>query len=289
LIADACVCATLHRRLQPIRYHASMPAFPLPSRALIGMVHTHALPATPHHRHTLDRAIRDAISDARALASAGFDAVLLENMHDRPYILPPHPPETTASMTRIAGAVRDALPKLALGIQILSCGEREALAIALATSASFIRCENFVYSHIADEGLLPTAAAGPLLRYRRSIGADDIAIFADIKKKHASHAITSDLSLQETAEAAEFFGADALIVTGTATGKPTDPDDVAAARSASKLPILVGSGVTPRDAATLFAAGASALIVGSSIKRGGRWHNPVDPARARALVRAARC
>src|SRR5262245_48387894 len=130
-----------------------MPAFPLPRRALIGMVHIHALPATPHHRHGLDRAIRDAIADARVLASAGFDAVLLETMHDRPYALPPAPPETTACMTRIAGAVRDALPRLTLGIQILSSGEREALAIALAVSASFIRCENFVYAHIADEGL----------------------------------------------------------------------------------------------------------------------------------------
>lgn len=40
-----------------------------------------------------------------------------------------------------------------------------------------------MYSHIADEGLM-NACAGPLLRYRHNIGAEHIAIFTDIKKKH---------------------------------------------------------------------------------------------------------
>ena len=263
-----------------------MPLFP--PRALIGMVHTHALPGSPRHRYPIDRTIRDAVAEARILARAGFDAILLENMHDRPYILPPHDPATTASMTRIAAAVHDAHPGLPLGIQILACGEREALAVALASGASFIRCENFVFAHVADEGLMPAAAAGPLLRYRRSIGAEHISVLADIKKKHAAHAITADLSLGEAAHGAEFFGADGVIVTGAATGMPTDPDDVAAACEASGLEVYVGSGVTPRDARALFKAGAAGLIVGSSIKKAGRWVNPVDPARARALVTALR-
>ena len=260
--------------------------FTLPRRALIGMVHAQALPGTPHHRLSMDRLIAAAVADASALARAGFDALLLENMHDRPFALPPHPPETTATLTRIALAIRSALPKIPLGIQILACGEREAIAVALASGAGFIRCENFVFSHIADEGHLPTAAAGPLLRYRRSIHADHIRIYADIKKKHASHAITGDLSLQETARAAEFFSADGLIVTGTATGEPTDPDDVRAVRDATALPVLVGSGVTAENSTDLFRAGADALIVGSSIKRGGVWSNPVDPARARGLAQS---
>jgi membrane complex biogenesis BtpA family protein len=236
----------------------------------------------------MDRAIRDALAEASILVRAGFHAVLVENMHDRPYLMPPHPPQTTAAMTRIVAAIRDAFPKLTLGVQVLACGEHEALAIALAAGASFIRCENFVFAHVGDEGFMPTAAAGPLLRFRRSIGAEHIAILADIKKKHASHAITADLALQDVAHGAEFFGADGLIITGAATGMPTDPDDVAAAREASRLPIYVGSGVTPGDARALFNAGAAGLIVGSSIKKAGRWVNPVDPARARALVAACR-
>lgn len=47
----------------------------------------------------------------------------------------------------------------------------------------FIRAEGFVFSHVADEGII-NACAGDLLRYRKQIGAENIQIFADIKKKH---------------------------------------------------------------------------------------------------------
>lgn len=266
-------------------YH---PLMPLPPRALIGMVHVHALPGSPGNRHPIDRILRDALAEAAILAATGFDVILIENMHDRPYIQPPHGPETVACMTRIAAAIRETHPRIPLGIQVLACGEREALAVALASGASFIRCENFVFSHVADEGLMPTAAAGPLLRYRRSIGAGHIAIYADLKKKHASHAITADIPLTDAAHAAEFFGADGVIVTGTATGRAADVRDVTAVASATSLPVLVGSGVTLRDGRALLGAGAGGLIVGSFIKRGGRWSNPVDKARCKALVAAVR-
>ena len=64
------------------------------------------------------------------------------------------------------------------------------------------------------------STAGALLRYRRAIGAANVRVFADIKKKHSAHAITADVPLAETAKAAEFFLADGVIVTGTATGEP---------------------------------------------------------------------
>lgn len=59
----------------------------------------------------------------------------------------------------------------------------EAVAIAQACAFNFIRAEGFVFSHIADEGFTD-ANAGTLLRYRKNIGAEDILVFADIKKKH---------------------------------------------------------------------------------------------------------
>jgi membrane complex biogenesis BtpA family protein len=190
--------------------------------------------------------------------------------------------------TLIVGAVRAAIaPSIRLGVQILSRGEKEALAVAHATGADFIRCENFVFAHVADEGLLAHAAAGPLLRYRRNIGAANVLILADIQKKHASHAITADLSLADLAHGAEFFGADAVIVTGTVTGQPTDPLDVEVARKATRLPIVVGSGVTPDTVATLFTH-ADALIVGTAIKHDAHWSNAVDPIRAQQMVDAAR-
>lgn len=256
--------------------------------ALIGMVHVGALPGTPRARHAVAELAARAAAEARVLKTAGFDAVMIENMHDRPYVHQSHGPEITSAMTAVAIAVRAAVGEsFPLGIQVLSGGNREALAIALAAGLQFIRCENFVFSHVADEGLLERAEAGPLLRYRRQIGAEHVQVLCDIKKKHASHALTGDVSLAETAAAAEFFGADGVIVTGTATGRPTSPDDVAKAAGATRLPVLVGSGASPESAAELLRF-ATTLIVGSWIKRAGRWENPVDPARARSMARAVR-
>ena len=253
--------------------------------ALVGMVHVQALPGTPFARLSPDKLVAQAVSDAAVYVKAGFDAIMVENMHDRPYVHGAKPPEIVATMTRVALAVREAAGDLPLGVQVLSGGNMDAIAIAHATGAAFIRCENFAFAHVADEGLLERAEAGPLLRYRRSIGAEGVRICCDIKKKHASHAITGDLSIGEVAHGAEFFGADAIIVTGAATGLATEVEDVAEARAACSLPVLVGSGVTPDQIPDLLRH-ADAFIVGSYAKRGGRWENPPDIKRCRELVKA---
>jgi membrane complex biogenesis BtpA family protein len=258
-------------------------------KALIGMVHVQALPGSPYARLGAQEIIAHAVAEAHVLAETGFDAVIVENMHDRPYLHGPKSPEVTAMMTRVAAAVREAARRdgedLPLGIQILSGGNREAIAVALAVGAQFIRCENFVFSHVADEGLLPEAEAGRLLRYRKDIGAAHVAVFADVKKKHASHALTADLTIGEAAEAAQFFGADGLVVTGAATGRPTRVEDVAAVSNVTDLPVLVGSGVTPETVGPLLEH-ADGLIVGSHLKQYGFWENPIDPERCKAVVKA---
>ncbi len=261
----------------------------------IAMIHLRALPGSPFSKLSVAEIARKAADEAHILASEGADAVIVENMHDAPYMHGRQMPQITTAMTAATMAVQGALAKhrtarrrIPVGIQVLSGGNHEALAIAVATGGSFIRCENFVFAHVGDEGLMAVAEAGPLLRYRREIGGEHVAIFCDVKKKHASHAITSDLTIAETAEAAIFFGADGLIVTGTATGKPIDPKDLDQVRLVTgklvgKPPVFVGSGVTPATAASLLAL-ADGLIAGSCLKRGGHWANELDPARVRRLA-----
>ena len=171
---------------------------------------------------------------------------------------------------------------LPLGIQVLAGANQSALAVALACGASFIRVEGFVFAHVADEGLIE-ASAGNLLRYRRAMNADQIRVFGDIKKKHSAHAITADVDIVETARAAEFFSIDGVIISGVATGQPTDPNEVAAVAEAVNVPTLVGSGVSAANINAF--SKADALIVGSSIKEGGIWSNPINAERARELVR----
>ena len=261
--------------------------FPHPA-TLIGMLHLGALPGTPFQGESLDAVVERAVGEARLLAQLGYEVLIVENMGDRPYLAREVGPEITAAMTRACLEVRRALPEMPLGVQVLAGVNETSIAVAHATGADFIRAEGFVFASVADEGILSEASAGPLLRYRRQLGAEHIAILADVKKKHSSHAITSDVSLAETARACAFSGADALIVTGVATGEPTRPTDLALCHGAVDLPILVGSGVTPEQVPELARAGAAGLIVGSYLKREGDWRNPVDPERAAALVTAVK-
>lgn len=251
-------------------------------RALIGMIHLLPLPGTPRAQHSLDAVLAQAVREAQQYRDAGFHGLLIENMHDRPYLKGAVGPEIVAAMTAAGRAVRAAVG-LPLGVQVLAGANREALAVALGCGADFVRVEGFVFAHVADEGLIESSAA-ELLRYRRHIGAEHVRVFADIKKKHAAHAVTADVSLAETARAAEFFLADGVIVTGTATGEATDPDEVRAVRRATRLPVLVGSGLSAENLAQY--AAADALIVGSSVKRAGMWSEAVDPERCAALAAA---
>jgi uncharacterized protein len=251
-------------------------------RALVGMLHVGPLPGTPAARDSIDRLIERTVADARIYRDAGFTAVAMENMHDRPYLKGGVGPEVTAAMTALAREVKRETG-LMLGIQVLAAANREALAVALACGAEFIRAEGFVFAHVADEGVVESCA-GELLRYRRAIGAERVLVFADIKKKHSAHAITGDVSLVETARAAELFLADGVVVTGPASGEEASPEDVHDTARAVGLPVIVGSGVSVQNLARF--ADAHGFIVGSSLKQGGIWNNPLDRTAVESLARA---
>jgi len=254
-------------------------------KAVVGMIHVGALPGTPRGRDSLETILRRAVQEARIYTRSGLDGLMIENMHDVPYLCGSVGAEIVAGMTAVGAAVRRESP-LPLGVQVLAAANREALAVAQAVGAGFVRVENFAYAHVADEGLMPVAEAGPLLRYRRQIGAEDIKIVADVKKKHSSHAITADVSLAEAAKTTEFFGADAIVVTGTATGEPAAPQDVATVRQAVSIPVCIGSGLTPNNLAAVW-PDADVFIVGSYVKKDGLCSNPVGTARVTAFMEAA--
>ncbi|ROT65436.1 putative uncharacterized protein F13E9.13, mitochondrial-like isoform X4 [Penaeus vannamei] len=240
--------------------------------AVIGMIHVKALPGTPLNRHGINELVEMARQEAFAYKEAGVDGVLVENMFDIPYLMGASlGPEVVATMTRVCQEVRSIIPKrIPCGIQILAGGNKEALAVGKACGLQFIRAECFVFSHVADEGLM-NACAGPLLRYRRSIGAEDVLVFTDIKKKHSwdcAHSITSDVGIADTAEAAKFFLADGVILTGSATGQEADHRQLENVISKVDLPVLIGSGVTSDNVHKYM--DAHGFIVGSHFKTGGR-------------------
>lgn len=247
--------------------------------SLIGVVHVPALPGAADYGSMQD-IIQRSLKDAESYLKGGADALLLENMHDVPYLRGYVESETVAAMSAVAYAVRQKF-RVETGVQLLAAANLEALAVAVAADLDFIRVEGFVFAHVGDEGL-HQASAPALIRKRAALSAKKIKIYADIKKKHSSHAITHDLSLTETAHAAEFFQADGVIITGLRTGSAPPVEAVQEAAAAVKIPVLIGSGVTPQNM-SLYGI-ADAVIVGSYAKYNGNWREAVDPERVKELA-----
>lgn len=252
-------------------------------RALVGVIHAQALPGTPDNRLAVGAIAKIAAAEAEMYAEAGFHGLVLENTHDRPYLKGAAVgPEIVSALSVIGAEIRRA-STLPLGVQVLAGANRAALAVAHACGAAFVRVEGFVFAHVADEGLIESSA-GDLLRYRRAIGAENVLVFGDIKKKHSAHAITADVDIVETAKAAEFFSINGVVVSGTATGSPADPAEVQAVSDAVNVPTIIGSGITAENIALY--PGADAFFVGSAVKSDGAWSGRLDLDRTRAVVQA---
>lgn len=242
-------------------------------KPVIGMVHVGALPGTPKYKLQSQQIIDEALKEARIYKRAGIDSIMIENMHDIPYIKDGVGHEVSSLMSVIAYLIKQET-KLPVGLQILAGANIEALAVAKASSIDFIRAEGFVFAHTADEGIIE-AQAGDLLRYRKHIDADNIAVFTDIKKKHSSHAITQDVSLLDTAKAARFFLSDGVIITGSHTGEAASIDELKVLKENLDFPIIVGSGVT-QDNVSNYIPICDAMIIGSYFKKEGYWENELS-------------
>ena len=224
-----------------------------------------------------------AREEAKLYHECGVHGIIIENMHDVPYLKSEVGPEIVAAMAVIGAEVKSEC-RLPVGVQILAGANIEAMAVAHAAGLDFIRAEGFAYAHVADEGLIEASAA-KLLRFRKTIGAERVQVWADVKKKHSAHAITADVSLGQTAETVEFMGADCVIVTGSVTGEAPKVADVQEAKAHCHLPIFLGSGISESNIEQFYNE-ADGFIIGSAFKVNGLWSNTIDPTRVSSFIRA---
>lgn len=255
-------------------------------RAVIGVVHCRALPGAPAHDGApMDAIVAHAVAEAHRYHAGGVDGLIVENHGDIPFVPPSLlGPETPACLAVIAAAVRAAVP-LPLGINVLANAAEQALAVAVASGAQFIRVNQWANAYVANEGLLD-GPAGRAARYRAALRASHIRVFADVHVKHGAHAITADREIGELARDVEFFGADAAIATGQRTGDSASMTELRAIAAGTALPVLVGSGVTPGNVGDILSV-ARGVIVASWLKRDGVWWNDVDPDRLRTFMAEA--
>ena len=251
-------------------------------KPVIAMIHVDALPGTPKYNGDTKSIIKKAKSEAILYKDAGIDVLMIENMHDVPYLNRTAGPEITSIMSILLYEIKN-ISGLPSGLQILAGANKQALGAALAAGADFIRAEGFVYAHVADEGFF-NSDAGEILRFRKQIGAESVSIFTDIKKKHSSHSITDDTDITDTAKAAEFFLSDGVIITGSATGMEPSLEEIRKVKESINIPVLAGSGITINNVQD-YLKYCDALIIGSYFKADGKWQNPVEIKRVKEFVK----
>ena len=250
---------------------------------IIGMLHLRPLPGSPR-AEPLSVVRERMLEDLEALMQGGVDGVILENYGDAPYFPGRVPAHTVSCLTRLALEVRG-LASLPLGINVLRSDGIAALAVAAAVGAEFIRVNVYTGVRVSGEGLIQ-GEAYQLQRYRRELGVD-VKIFADVDVKHSTGLGAVDLA-DEVTETILRGRADAVIVSGKATGSETRLDDLRLAKAAAgPVPVLTGSGVTRATVADTL-RWADGAIVGTGFKVDGVTDNPVDQDAVRALMEAAR-
>ena len=263
-----------------------LPEWSTVPRPVVGMLHLPPLPGAPRFAGNMVSLRDHLLRDADSLATGGTQGFMLENYGDLPFYPERVPPYVVAHMTALACEVKRRFPQLPLGINVLRNDGRGALAVAHASGAQFIRVNVLCGARVADQGVLH-GIAHDLLRERALLRADStIRILADVDVKHSAPLAPRPLE-EEVSDTLHRGLADALIVSGSGTGRATDPDHVAAARAAAagKAPVFVGSGVTPASLPD-YLPHADGFIVGSAFKAGNDPAQRVDAARVRELLAA---
>jgi membrane complex biogenesis BtpA family protein len=250
-------------------------------KLFIGVVHLKPLPAAPNWRGNIESVIQFAVADAKSYENGGVHALLIENFGDAPFTKSRVGPETVAAMAAAGRAIRAAV-KIPIGFNVLRNDARSALALCAACGGRFVRVNVHTGAMLTDQGVIE-GEAFETVRYR-TIVCPRAEIFADVHVKHA--APLANFTIEESAlDTIERGLADALIVSGTGTGVAADISDVERVRNACpRAKILLGSGVSVGNARE-FLRVADGVIVGSSLKIGGKLENPVDPKRVSALAR----
>jgi uncharacterized protein len=242
----------------------------LPS--LLGVIHLPPLPGSPRSSGDLAAAVDRAADEARLFAETGFDGLVIENFGDAPFFPGSVEPITIAAMTACAIAARDAGKDLSLGINVLRNDAEAALAIAVAARADFIRVNVHTGARVTDQGLVE-GAAHRTARTRRALSAERIGLFCDVDVKHSAPLAARPIE-EEAHDLADRGLADAVLVTGSGTGRAASEADLDAVVRAVSVPVYVASGVTLETLPQL--RRAHGVIVGTALRASGRAGDPLD-------------
>jgi membrane complex biogenesis BtpA family protein len=210
-----------------------------------------------------DVAFKNALLDLKSFDRGGVDAVIFENNYDIPH--------KAFVDSAVMGSMLFLIQKLKkqtslpIGISVLWNDYKTALFIAKSLGLQFIRIPVFVDKVKTQCGIID-GNAQDVINFRKSINAEQIAIFTDIHVKHSL--LLSKHNFVASAKLAIKNKSDGLIVTGNWTGDAPDIQSMDNLRKhIGSFPMIIGSGLDDRNAARLFSI-AHAAIVSTSVKSG---------------------
>ena len=246
---------------------------------LIGMVHLLPLPGSPFYNGDLDMIENRALQDAKNIEKAGFDAIIIENYGDQPFLINEIPLESLVAMAKIVSRITEKI-KLKVGINIEFNAWKEELIMAKIMEADFIRLEVFNEFRLHESGLVFPSIA-EFLRARKILNAESVKIFVDINVKNTFPIIKFDEN--KVLNTIDKY-ADAIIYTGSKTGEPPKINDIKKLKEKILKPLYIGSGVNENNI-TGFLQIADGVIVGTAIKEENKTENPVSLEKAQKLVK----
>lgn len=253
-------------------------------KPVIAMAHVPAMPGTPLYDAAggPDAIVRAVRADVRHLVEGGVDAVMFCNENDRPYQL--HAGlEASAMLARVVTECRpDSIP---YGVDFL-WDPMAAMAVAATTGAAFIR-EVATGVYESDMGVWAPDAA-KLLRYRRQLDADHVAVLMNVTPEFASTVGTRDVGTTARSVVVSSL-ADGILVSGPMAGAAPDSAALKQASDAvdGAVPVFANTGCKTSNIEE-FLTVADGCIVGSDLKVDGYTWNPVAPDRVAAFMDVVR-
>jgi membrane complex biogenesis BtpA family protein len=268
---------------------------------LIGVVHLPPLPGSAPFKvrklednveNYINDVIEFAISEAKKLEEAEFNAVIIENYGDAPYYVNP-PEPVKVSLALIVKEVNKELKGFPIGLSLLRNSPKSLIEIALLTGASFVRINALCSLRISPEGIIGPGLAQALEAFSE-LGEDPsvIDILADVDVKHSLPISPKYSPLWEIKECASRKGplnVKALIVSGERTGEPPDLSEaMELKRVANSLgfKLIIGSGISLENAKAY--KGFDGYIIGTSLKESHEAGSPIVVKKAKALASVLR-
>lgn len=250
------------------------------AKPIIGVIHLPPLPGFDGHPG-MDAVIRHALADLEVLMACKVDGVLVENEHDKPHEVKGSP-AVIAAMKDVTSAVVAASREIVVGCEILLNDPRASLEVAAHAGASFIRSDYFV-DRMSRPGYGEFDIDPAALVNHRDHFAPGVLILADVQVKYAT--MIEPRPLGESVRLAARHGADAVVVSGDATGDAPRREHLREATSAvsasdEPIPVLIGSGLNAINAASLL-QDCDGAIVGTSMMQEGK----IDSQKTAALMK----